>query len=142
MLEDLGDTLIPLFHKNGENIFVRHFRNKRRHKAVVRNYISFFLKNGYVKDGRVGRFVAVPTSTDRSSWTLELMSGAILMEMIYTVISETQRTSSLSNSSAKAGSRASSYSRPGRLLTHSCSSCAKQQDARRGSANVFHGEVE
>ena len=80
-----------LWNKNGDEIFFRHKRNCRAQNAVVNRYVTYFLKNGLVKDGRSGRYAGVPTTTDRATWRIGLMGGATFMQTTYKLIKENSR---------------------------------------------------
>ena len=89
VLEDLSVTgeKVSLWTENQET-FYRHPRNNRKQKAVEGVYIKFFLRNGWVEDGRSGRYAGVPTTTDRARWRIGLMGGATFMNTMYRLIKE------------------------------------------------------
>ena len=73
----------PLYHPNGSRIFARHPLNDRRQAATVEMYKKMFLEHGVIKDGRSGKPMCVPSSLDRTSWTLLQMGAATFVEALY-----------------------------------------------------------
>ena len=85
LLEYDKHTFVKLYIDKEMTIqtFLRHELNRECLIAVMMAYVAFFLENVYVKGGRAGAFIAVPTSLDPSTWQLHVISGATFLEAVY-----------------------------------------------------------